>query len=62
MSTTAVVIVCLAAGAILVAILATVMSAPTRLRRPFAEGYTRRQWAALREKRRASAARRAQRR
>jgi hypothetical protein len=60
MSSTAIITVCIVAGLILVAILATVMSAPTRLSRPFGEGYTRRQWAALREKRRALAARRGQ--
>jgi uncharacterized protein HemY len=58
MSSTALVIVCIVAALILVAVLAMVMLAPTRLRRPFAEGYTRRQWAALRERRRARMARR----
>jgi hypothetical protein len=57
MSTTAIVIVCIVAALILVGILAAVMLAPTRLDRPFAEGYTRRQWAALNERRRARAAR-----
>jgi uncharacterized membrane-anchored protein len=53
MSGATLVIVCIVAAVILVAILATLMLAPTRLRRPFADGYTRRQWAAFREKRRA---------
>jgi uncharacterized protein HemY len=58
MSTTALVIVCIVAALLLIALLATVMLAPTQLRRPFSEGYTRRQWAALRERRRARLARR----
>jgi hypothetical protein len=60
--TALVVIVCVVAALILVAILATLMLAPARLRRPFRDGYTRKQWAALREKRRAQAERRGQRR
>jgi uncharacterized membrane protein len=58
MSTSVLVIVCIIAALVLVALLVFVMLAPTRLRRPFSEGYTRRQWAALREWRRARLARR----
>jgi|GEM_PF-5695602 len=61
MSSTTLVIVCIVAAVILAAIVVTLMLAPTRLRRPFRDGYTRRQWAAFREKRRAQAARRGQR-
>jgi hypothetical protein len=57
MSTTVLAIVCIVAGLVLVVMSATVMLAPVRLRRPFSAGYTRRQWAALRERRRARSGR-----
>lgn len=56
MSITAIILMNITVAATLVAILAAVMLAPSRLRRHFEEGHTHRQKAALREQRRAEAA------
>ncbi|HEY5333545.1 MAG TPA: hypothetical protein VIJ21_08365 [Solirubrobacterales bacterium] len=48
MSISAIILMNLGAAAILAALLAAVMLAPTRLHRPFATGHTHRQKAALR--------------
>jgi hypothetical protein len=61
MATTTLVIACIVAGLVLVAMLAAVMLAPAQLRQPFSDGYTRRQWAAWQERRRARSERRQQR-
>lgn len=58
MSISMLILVNAAAASLLVVILAALMLAPSRLRRPFAEGHTHRQKAALRAQRRAESAER----
>jgi hypothetical protein len=60
MSTSAIILMNVLVGSILVVILAALMLAPMRLRRHFAEGHTPRQKAALRAQHRAEAAERRQ--
>lgn len=57
MSITTLVLINLGAAAALTVLLAAVMLAPSRLRRPFADGHTHRQRAALRAQKRIEAAR-----
>jgi hypothetical protein len=52
MSLTTIILTNIGVALMLVAVLAAAMLAPTRLRRPFAEGHTHRQKSALRAKRR----------
>jgi len=56
MSLTTIILVNIGAASVLVAVVAAAMLAPTLLKRPFAEGHTHRQKAALRHKQRAEAA------
>jgi hypothetical protein len=58
MSISTIIVMNALAASILVVILTALMLAPSRLRRPFAEGHTHRQKAALRAQRRAEAAQR----
>jgi ABC-type nickel/cobalt efflux system permease component RcnA len=62
MSITAIILINVLAASIMVVIVTAVMLIPSRLRSHFEEGHTHRQKAALREQRRAEAARRHERR